>query len=1726
MDVYPCPACGGVAEAPTGCRRCGRAHDPQAEALAQVNRRLAGLDELERRLAGLDEQTRALVADQSRLDAERARLQAEAEALRTALRRQLAIEAGLATPAPRAPEEAIRSEQTVRPAARAEATVTEAVPVAPGAPAVPAPAEADRLPPPPEAPTPAPTPPRDTPAAAETPAGSATGPTGAGVGPTADAGSASAGVGPTADAGPAGAGVGPTRGVPRQRTRPGPPVETSRGSARNTLLTLGGVLLAIAAVVVTGLFFTAAPTGGRAAILAVATLIALCLPLLLASRTLTATAETLAGFGLLAVLLDGYVAYSSNLLGLGSVSITLYSSVLCGVVAAVAAAYRLASHLRAPQYAALLAVQPVLPLFAAHLSVGRDGMAAVFAVVAALNLGSVEVLGRDPGRVLGALLRRLSPASASRPPLPGLAPGPGGQPWPLRLRETAWVLFGATLATSAGLGVIGLLNARTGPEATRSTLVLVLAAAIGVAGGLLARRPPLGQIAGGAATFLTVLAVNRVNALARPDSALVLTAGFAVAVALACRALPRRARTGPRWGSLAGAGFTGVIVMVEVVRTTVAIVRASVSPRVWAADVAAFAERVPAVDPQIPATAGLLVLLAVAAVPRRRRGDAFIAGLGVLALAVPPWLFRSGSLAWWLVPVLAWAVSSAAVASAVPARRGASAAIRAGTAGVLCLFAVAVSLARPGLTALTCGLVAIIAVGTAAGVGLGRGQLGPYAERVADAALGAGAGALPVAVGTVTWLAGAPGSVLVPVTVLATAAGVEAAMLAQAAAAARARARPLSTGDDRTPGRPADGPGDGATAPGAPHYAVSPPAALAARSRSGSAAGALGAAAGALLLALRVEGATPADIAVATLLVGAAVVAVTGRPTADPLLRDRRIRSTSPWRDSAALAAALATAALVLATARLGAVLLPGGGLVLTTAAVLAAGLGVVGLPRAWRPGPRLGTAAAGTGVVLVAAAIAVGEAVNALAASTPWWSADLAAWPERAAAIAPYGAAVPVSLVLAGVAALLLLPRSANIDTFLILLSLAALTVPAIVAGPWWSAPLIATLLTAVAGLAAALVGRNDSPDTPWRRLALAGGLALYAIAAGSATPAGSGAVLTGLLGTGAVVAAVAAARPWVPAPVPGLAAALALAAAPTAAACVAVAFGTGRAVTLGIALAACALGVVAVVGLRLVNASWDGYPGTGVGVAAATIAVAAVASDLAAGATIVGPRPTDAPLWAAACALLATVGAGHSRPMPASWRAVRRRFGGPDPDEFDADDDDDIHRPRVMVATLMAAAVPLGLFAAVLSTPAWLTALVGPFQTLDRVWAGYAALPEARGAATALGTLLLLAPTSGGIAVILRGRRYVLAAVLPPLAAAAVVLPGALGASPRAVPWVAIAVAVATGLGAALTRPSLPVAATWLRATAGVVCAVTGAAGLAGSLATRTSTITALGVLAAGGLATALLGRDPLVRAVAWVVAGACGLALPLTAAVAAGAALRSAIFGMLIACAVLVLLAWGLARGERYADASVMEAVAALGAVTAVALAYGSVRHVAAALTICGLMLGLAALRNDREPEQRMWLVRSAIATELFACWLLLYGVHIGLPEAYTLPFALAALLAGVIEQRRRPQLSSWVVYGPALAGAFLPSVALILVGEDPPWRWVSVFLGAVAIVIVGSWRGWRAPVVTGATIAVGVAIVEMIWLLIEGQIAGAFLVGLVGVTLIVFGALAERSLRRAR
>jgi hypothetical protein len=608
-------------------------------------------------------------------------------------------------------------------------------------------------------------------------------------------------------------------------------------------------------------------------------------------------------------------------------------------------------------------------------------------------------------------------------------------------------------------------------------------------------------------------------------------------------------------------------------------------------------------------------------------------------------------------------------------------------------------------------------------------------------------------------------------------------------------------------------------------------------------------------------------------------------------------------------------------------------------------------------------------------------------------------------------------------------------------------------------------------------------------RRLGLAAVLGLYAVAAAAVSPGSTAAALSGVIAAGALVAAAALLRSAPPV-VAGVAIAAALVAAPGAAATIAVAYGAARPAVLGAAIGLAGFGVLVVASLRAAGVGWTTYPALGVGASALIVALVTV------------PDLTGLQAWAAAAALVATCSAAALR-KPAGVAGGRGAM--------------------VVVATTAA---PAALLAAIGSAPAWLAALVGPYRTLRDVWAGQAVSPVPERPGTAVLTLLLLAAVAAVAALTLGGRRYVLAAILPPLAALALVAPAALDAPRGVTPWAALGVAAATGLGAALSPPTLPAATRLLRGTAGVVCAIAGAAGVAGSLADPASTLAALGVVAAAAGIAAGFGRDPAVRMVAWMVASAAAFALPITALAAAGRDLRAGAFGVLGLCAALVALAWVVARSRtRRAEAGVLELCASLGATLALLLALESPRHTSAVLTIWGLLLGGAALRRDRPPARRYWLVRAALAAEVAACWLLLYAVEVGLPEAYTLPFAAVALLAGAIELRRRPALPSWAAYGPALVGGFLPSLALVLVGADPVWRWVTLFAAATVTLIAGSRRRRLAPVVAGGAVAVAVAIIEMIRLLLSGEIAGALLVAGAGVVLIVFGARSEQRLRGA-
>jgi hypothetical protein len=207
--------------------------------------------------------------------------------------------------------------------------------------------------------------------------------------------------------------------------------------------------------------------------------------------------------------------------------------------------------------------------------------------------------------------------------------------------------------------------------------------------------------------------------------------------------------------------------------------------------------------------------------------------------------------------------------------------------------------------------------------------------------------------------------------------------------------------------------------------------------------------------------------------------------------------------------------------------------------------------------------------------------------------------------------------------------------------------------------------------------------------------------------------------------------------------------------------------------------------------------------------------------------------------------------------------------------------------------------------------------------------------------------------------------------------------------------------------------------------------------------------------------------------------------------------------------------------------IEAAGYTGALAAIALTIGSSAHTAAVLTALGAVLGLAAARPGRAGIQRVYLIIAASVSELIAIWLLLAIVRVALPEAYTLPFALLALITGLIFLKRKPDLGSWVAYGPALVAGFGPSLAITLASDSPPLRRVLLIVAGVAAVAIGALRRQKAPVVVGAVVTVIATLHELIllakslpWPILLVLFAGA------GVLLVGLGATYEQRRRLER
>ncbi|MFG2116277.1 SCO7613 C-terminal domain-containing membrane protein [Streptomyces sp. NPDC048718] len=166
---------------------------------------------------------------------------------------------------------------------------------------------------------------------------------------------------------------------------PAPRPEATPHSTQNVLLTLGGALLTVAALVFTLVSWGSMGIGGRAVVLAVVTSAALLAPVGLLRRGLAATAEAVAALGLVLTVLD---AYAVQRVALPETGFAAYAAGASVALAAAWAAYGSALRgLRIPWPAAVAVAQPA-PLLAVW---ALDGGLVTF-VWAALVTAAVDLV--------------------------------------------------------------------------------------------------------------------------------------------------------------------------------------------------------------------------------------------------------------------------------------------------------------------------------------------------------------------------------------------------------------------------------------------------------------------------------------------------------------------------------------------------------------------------------------------------------------------------------------------------------------------------------------------------------------------------------------------------------------------------------------------------------------------------------------------------------------------------------------------------------------------------------------------------------------------------------------------------------------------------------------------------------------------------------------------------------------------------------------------------------------------------------------------------------------------------------------------------------------------------------------------------------------------------------------------------------------------------------------
>ncbi|MEW2548729.1 hypothetical protein AB0910_23660 [Streptomyces sp. NPDC047002] len=367
----------------------------------------------------------------------------------------------------------------------------------------------------------------------------------------------------------------PPPGAAAWPAAPQRPREVAPRGAQNTLLALGGTLLATAAVVFTAVSWGTLGDGGRTAVLTLVTVAALAAPAVLARRGLGATAQTVSVLGLLLTVLD--TAGLASLTGAGGFA---FAGGAALALAALWTGYGLAlPALLVPLPAAVFAGQfagvcwavaagaPPLVLAWTLLATGvADAAVALTAARPALRVSAAVAAAATGGSgMLAGGWWSLAARTAAGAALPGLLLLAGAAAASLAAARARFLTVpAAVLATLAAVAAVGDAARHAVPDGWAVTVYPACAAA-----ALAAARPPLPRAAARAVAASAagvagacVLWVAPVPLLVLAESAAgvradagPLPAGAAAAVlAAVALLLPPAARrsAGPRWAAAAG----------------------------------------------------------------------------------------------------------------------------------------------------------------------------------------------------------------------------------------------------------------------------------------------------------------------------------------------------------------------------------------------------------------------------------------------------------------------------------------------------------------------------------------------------------------------------------------------------------------------------------------------------------------------------------------------------------------------------------------------------------------------------------------------------------------------------------------------------------------------------------------------------------------------------------------------------------------------------------------------------------------------------------------------------------------------------------------------------------------------------------------------------------------------------------------------------------------------